>query len=79
MASAPSRRNYRIHEIESRCPNPVHIDTTILPLGLGKLLINPESIDPNRLPDIFKTWDHSGCARSQSDYRSGSQYHLAVR
>src|SRR5258707_7681642 len=23
---------YRIHQIESRCPNPMHIDTTILPL-----------------------------------------------
>src|SRR5665647_3346337 len=36
---------YRIHEIESRCPNPMHIDTTILPLGPGKILINPEYID----------------------------------
>ena len=26
---------YRIHEIKSRCPNPMHIDTTILPLGPG--------------------------------------------
>lgn len=48
---------FRIHEIESRCPNPMHIDTTILPLGPGKLLINPEYIDPERLPDILKTWD----------------------
>ena len=48
---------YRIHEIESRCPNPMHIDTTILPLGPGKLLINPEYIDPDRLPAILKTWD----------------------
>ncbi len=48
---------YRIHEIESRCPNPMHIDTTILPLGPGKLLINPEYLDPDRLPDILKKWD----------------------
>jgi glycine amidinotransferase len=48
---------YRIHEIESRCPNPMHIDTTILPLGPGKVLINPEYIDPDRLPDILKKWD----------------------
>jgi len=34
---------YRIHEIESRCPNPMHIDTTILPLGPGKILINPNT------------------------------------
>jgi glycine amidinotransferase len=48
---------YRVHEIKSRCPNPMHIDTTILPLGPGKLLINPEYIDPNELPDILKKWD----------------------
>ncbi len=48
---------YTIHEIESRCPNPMHIDTTILPLGPGKLLINPEYIDVDRLPPILKKWD----------------------
>ena len=48
---------YRIHEIESRCPNPMHIDTTVLPLAEGKLLINPEYIDPDRLPDCLKSWD----------------------
>jgi glycine amidinotransferase len=48
---------YRIHEIKSRCPNPMHIDTTILPLGPGRVLINPEYIDPDELPDILKTWD----------------------
>jgi glycine amidinotransferase len=49
--------NYRIHEIQSRCPTPMHIDTTILPLGPGKLLINPEYIDIDRLPAILKKWD----------------------
>jgi glycine amidinotransferase len=48
---------YRIHEIESRCPNPMHIDTTILPLGPGKILINPEYIDVEHLPAILKKWD----------------------
>jgi glycine amidinotransferase len=48
---------YRIHEIKSRCPNPMHIDTTILPLGPGKVLINPEYINPDELPDILKKWD----------------------
>ncbi len=49
--------SYRIHQIESRCPNPMHIDTTILPLAPGKLLVNPEYIDTDRLPDILKKWD----------------------
>ncbi|WP_041778024.1 amidinotransferase [Beijerinckia indica] len=48
---------YRIHEITSRCPNPMHIDTTILPLGPGKLLINPDYIDIEQLPPILKKWD----------------------
>ena len=48
---------YRLHQIESRCPNPMHIDTTILPLGPGRLLINPEYIDVDRLPPILKKWD----------------------
>lgn len=48
---------YRIHEIESRCPNPMHIDTTILPLRPGKLLVNPEYIDVEHLPAILKKWD----------------------
>lgn len=48
---------YRIHEIESRCPNPMHIDTTMLPLAPGKLLVNLEYLDPDRLPDMLKSWD----------------------
>jgi glycine amidinotransferase len=48
---------YRIHQVESRCPNPMHIDTTLLPLAPGKLLVNPEYIDVDRLPDVFKSWD----------------------
>ncbi|MEV6780963.1 amidinotransferase [Streptomyces sp. NPDC051098] len=48
---------YRIHEIESRCRTPMHIDTTFLPLGPGKALVNPEYIDVNRLPDVLKSWD----------------------
>jgi len=38
-------RGYRIHEIETRCRTPMHIDTTFVPLGPGKVLINPEYID----------------------------------
>ncbi len=49
--------DYRIHEIESRCRMPMHIDTTILPLAPGKLLVNPEYIDIDRLPEMLKSWD----------------------
>jgi glycine amidinotransferase len=49
--------DYRIHEIESRCRTPMHIDTTMLPLGPGKMLVNPEYVDLERLPPILKKWD----------------------
>jgi glycine amidinotransferase len=48
---------YRIHEVESKCRSPMHIDTTMLPLRPGKLLINREYVDPDRLPPVLKTWD----------------------
>lgn len=48
---------YRIHEIESRCRNPMHIDTVALPLAPGKILINPEYVDVDRLPSTLKKWD----------------------
>ena len=51
------RSDYTIHEIESRCRQPMHIDSSFIPLAPGKLLINPEYIDQSRLPDMFKTWD----------------------
>lgn len=48
---------YRIHEIESRCHTPMHIDTTFLLLAPGKVLINPEYIDVDRLPDVLSSWE----------------------
>ncbi|MET9956611.1 amidinotransferase [Streptomyces sp. NPDC006339] len=48
---------YRIHEIESRCPTPMHIDTTFLPLAPGRALVNPEYVDVDRLPPVLDSWD----------------------
>lgn len=48
---------YRIHEIESRCRQPMHIDSSLVPLAPGKLLVNPDYIDVSRLPSVFKSWD----------------------
>lgn len=48
---------YRVHEIESRCPAPMHIDTTFVPLGPGRALINPEYVDPDRLPAVLDSWE----------------------
>ncbi len=48
---------YRIHEIESRCRTPMHIDTTFMPLAPGRVLVNPEYVDVDRLPDVLRNWD----------------------
>ncbi len=48
---------YKIHAIKSKCPEALHIDTTIAPLAQGKLLVNPEFIDFNSLPNFFDNWE----------------------
>ena len=48
---------YQIHEIDSSCPTPMHIDSTFIPLAPGKALINPEYIDVAKLPKALKDWD----------------------
>jgi glycine amidinotransferase len=48
---------YRVHELESRGRRPMHIDSSFVPLAPGKVLVNPEYIDPDRLPPMFKSWD----------------------
>jgi len=48
---------YRVHAIESRCRQAIHIDTTLMPLAPGKVLVNPEFLDIRNLPAMFKSWD----------------------
>ncbi|HVS42847.1 MAG TPA: amidinotransferase, partial [Candidatus Dormibacteraeota bacterium] len=48
---------FSIHEVKSHCPQPLHIDTTFMPLAPGKVLINPEYVDSRELPPILKSWD----------------------
>jgi glycine amidinotransferase len=48
---------YRIHEFESRCRTPMHVDTTLLPLAPGRLLVNPDYVDIERLPPLLRSWD----------------------
>ncbi|MFB8393367.1 amidinotransferase [Streptomyces yangpuensis] len=48
---------YRIHEVRSRCRTPMHIDTTLMPLAPGKVLVNPEYADVDHLPEALRSWD----------------------
>ena len=48
---------YQIHEIDTLCREPMHIDTTFIPLAPGRALVNPEYIDPARLPKALEGWE----------------------
>jgi glycine amidinotransferase len=48
---------FRIHEIASRCRQPMHIDSTFMPLAPGKVLVNPDYCDVERLPPILRSWE----------------------
>ncbi len=51
------QHTHTVHLIETRCRQPMHIDTTFMPLAPGKVLINPEFVDPQRLPSILGSWE----------------------
>lgn len=46
---------YRIHIVGGVYAF-VHLDTTIMPLAPGKVLLNPKRINDNNLPSYFKNW-----------------------
>lgn len=48
---------FRVHEVASLCRDPQHIDSTLVPLAPGKVLVNPEYLDMKRIPEVFKNWD----------------------
>lgn len=48
---------YRIHVLTSKCRQPLHIDTSFIPLAPGKVMVNPHYIDMDKLPAILKSWE----------------------
>ncbi len=48
---------FRIHEVPNLCRQPMHIDSSFVPLAPGKVLVNPEYVDVERLPPVLKGWD----------------------
>ncbi|MEY3212931.1 MAG: hypothetical protein RIT28_3412 [Pseudomonadota bacterium] len=48
---------FTVHEVEHRNPEAIHIDTTLMPLAPGKVLVSPEYIDVARLPAALSRWD----------------------
>lgn len=47
--------DFRVHEVEFGDAHPMHIDTTIVPLAPGKILINPTWV--KQLPPQFDSWE----------------------
>ena len=35
----------------------MHIDTTLIPLVPGRIMINPDFVDLDRLPSVLKSWE----------------------
>ena len=47
---------YKVHIMENIYAY-VHVDTSILPLSPGKVLLNPSRVKESNLPDYFKNWE----------------------
>ncbi|MGH3881907.1 MAG: amidinotransferase [Pseudonocardiaceae bacterium] len=48
---------YRVHEVRPRYRRQMHIDTSLVPLAPGKVMVNPEFLDPDDLPEVFAKWE----------------------
>jgi glycine amidinotransferase len=35
----------------------MHIDTSLVPLAEGRIMVTPDFVDPERLPGVFKSWE----------------------
>ena len=60
---------FKVHVVEFGDPHPMHIDTTIVPLAPGKLLINPSWV--KKIPPIFKSWDILPAPQPTKPFDSG--------
>jgi glycine amidinotransferase len=49
--------DYTVHELFNRSPHAIHIDTTFVPLAPGRALVNPVTLDRDRLPRILDDWE----------------------
>lgn len=51
---------YKVHMLENVYAY-VHLDTTIMPLAAGTVLLNPMRVNESNLPDYFKSWKKIWC------------------
>ena len=48
---------FSIHEIKTKSRQPMHIDTTFVPLCPGRALYSPDFYDPSDAPEVLKSWE----------------------
>jgi glycine amidinotransferase len=46
---------FRIHEVETTAKHPMHIDTTLVPLARGRIMINLDLVDLQRVRSILRS------------------------
>lgn len=51
---------YKVHLLDNVYAY-VHLDTTIMPLAAGTVLLNPARVNENNLPEYFKSWKKIYC------------------
>ncbi|ADI03742.1 scyllo-inosamine-4-phosphate amidinotransferase [Streptomyces bingchenggensis BCW-1] len=52
-----------------------HIDTTIVPLRPGLVLLNPERVNDKNMPDYLRDWDHLWCPEmTETEYEGKHPY-----
>lgn len=49
-------KDFCIHIIKNKYPQVMHIDTTMLPLGPRKVLVNPDHFDLKNMPEVLKDY-----------------------
>lgn len=65
---------YTVHEVEFGDEHPMHIDTTIVPLAPGKIMINPAWVTKDQLPPIFSSWEVIEAPEPVSPYDSAMYF-----
>lgn len=62
---------FSVHEVSFGDEHPMHIDTTIVPLAPGKLMINPSWVTRDQIPSQFDDWDIIDAPPPVHPYDSG--------
>ena len=48
---------FRVHELFNTSPYAIHIDTTFIPVGPKRAIVNPVYLDRSRLPAVLHDWE----------------------